>query len=609
MSLSSDLMSQFAKITKDEKKSKSETVVYGTAKKVDGTTYVQLDGADILTPASSTTSVKDGERVTVMIKNHTAVITGNISNPAARSSDIEDIAEAASKITEVEILLADKVSTDEFDAQVGRIDQLVSENTVITGRLTASESEIGEMKADYLEVDEELKAHNAAIESLETDKLDAQAASITYATIEELKTTNLNVHNLSGDYAEFESTTTERLDAIDVKIKDLNVENLDSTYANIDFSNITEAAIEKIFADSGIINDLVVENGKITGKLVGVTINGDLIEGNTVKADKLVVLGSDGLYYKLNVDALGETTASSDEKYQNGLDGSVIIAKSITADRVDVSDLVAFDATIGGFKITENSIHSGVKDSIDNTTSGLYLDDEGQMNLGDASNFLKYYVEDGEYKLEISASNIKIGTTDVETKMSLTSDDAEKAIETADTNSARLQSLESTVSVLSSIISALVTGPNGETLMSQTDSGWVFNFASEVNSSIDSINNNIVDLEESTGLTQEQINLLQKADIDLAAYQEYIRFGTNDDGEPYILLGETDSLYKVKITNKSIDFIDGSEILAATIVSDDADASCMKIDRVKVGNELQQGDFVWQTHNDGKNYGLRWKGV
>lgn len=609
MSLSSDLMSQFAKITKDEEKTKSETTVYGTAKIVNGTTYVQLDGAEVYTPVSSTTSVKDGERVTVMIKNHSAVITGNISAPAASSQDIKDVAEAAKKITEVEILLADKVSTDAFDAQVGRIDQLVSENTVITGRLTASESEIGEMKADYVEIDRQLTASKADIETLKTTKLDADTATLTYAKITDLNATNANFNNLSSVYAEFNVATTNRLNAIDTKIENLEVENFDGVYANIDFSNITEAAIQKIFADSGIINDLVVENGKITGKLVGVTINGDLIEGNTVKADKLVVLGSDGLYYKLNVNALGETTASSDEKYQNGLDGSVIIANSITADRIDVSDLVAFGATIGGFKITENSIYSGVKNSVDNTTSGLYLDADGQMNLGDTNNFLKYYEEDGEHKLEVSASNIKIGTTDVGEKMSLTSGDAEKAIETGDANTARLNTLESTVSVLSSIISALVTGPNGETLMSQTDSGWVFNFASEVNSSIDSINNNIVDLEESTGLTQEQINLLQKADIDLAAYQEYIRFGTNEDSEPYILLGETDSLYKVKVTNKSIDFIDGSEALAASIVSDDDEASCMKIDRVKIENELQQGNFIWHEHNDGKNYGLRWKGV
>lgn len=601
MGLSSDLMSQFAKITKDEDNKKTETVVYGTAKQVNGSTYVQIDGADILTPASSTTSVKDGERVTIMIKNHTAVITGNISNPAASSGSIEDILEAASKITEVEILLAEKVSTDDFDAQVGRIDTLVSENVTITERLTASESEIGKIKVDYIEVDEKLDANEAEINTLKTTKLDTHTASMTYATIENLNSTNANVHNLQSTYATFENATTSRLEAIDASL-----ENADIKYANVDFTNISKAAMEYLYSTSGLIEDVVIGDGTITGKLVGVTIIGDLIEGNTIKADKLVIKGEDGLYYKLNTNGI---TTSSEQTDYNSLNGSVIRANSVTAEKIAVDDLVAFDATIGGFKMTENSIYSGVKESVDNTTNGLYLDSSGQMNLGDANNFLKYHEEDGEYKLEVSASNIKIGAVDVEEKMTITSDDAEKAIETGDANAARLNDLESTVAVLSSVIAALVTGPNGETLMTQTDSGWIFNFASEVNSSLDSINNNIVNLEESDGLTKEQIDLLQKADIDLAAYQEYIRFGTNENGEPYILLGETDSLYKVKITNKSIDFIDGSEALTASIVSDDDEVSCMKIDRVKIENELQQGNFIWHEHNDGKNYGLRWKGV
>ena len=66
--------------------------------------------------------------------------------------------------------------------------------------------------------------------------------------------------------------------------------------------------------------------------------------------------------------------------------------------------MVAFDATIGGFNITENSIYSGVKESIDNTTNGVYLDKDGQIYIGDSTNYLKYYMdENGNYKLEISA--------------------------------------------------------------------------------------------------------------------------------------------------------------------------------------------------------------
>lgn len=197
----------------------------------------------------------------------------------------------------------------------------------------------------------------------------------------------------------------------EIIVNELETGHLNAKYANIDFSNINYAAVKKIFSESGIIKDLVVKEGTITGELVGVTIKGDLIEGNTIKAEKLVVRGEDGLYYKLNMDSLGPSTVESDEKYQKGLDGSVIIAKSITADRVSVSDLVAFGATIGGFNIDTHSIYSGVKSSIDNTTRGIYMDDTGQINIGDSNNFLKYFLDskDNTYKLQISAGVIKMG--------------------------------------------------------------------------------------------------------------------------------------------------------------------------------------------------------
>ena len=62
-------------------------------------------------------------------------------------------------------------------------------------------------------------------------------------------------------------------------------------YASIDFSNIGIAAMEKFYSESGLIKNVVVGDQTITGELVGVTIKGDLIEGNTIKADKLVIKG------------------------------------------------------------------------------------------------------------------------------------------------------------------------------------------------------------------------------------------------------------------------------------------------------------------------------
>lgn len=79
MALSNDLISQFVKVTKDEVDTKKETTVYGTIVEKDGDKYVKLDGSELLTPITSTTDAENNERVTVMIKDHGATVTGNIS--------------------------------------------------------------------------------------------------------------------------------------------------------------------------------------------------------------------------------------------------------------------------------------------------------------------------------------------------------------------------------------------------------------------------------------------------------------------------------------------------------------------------------------------------
>ena len=382
MPLSSELVSQFAKLASNKPKEEKESTVYGTTAIQNGNKYVKLDGSELLTPASFTTNIADGERVTVLIKNHMAVVTGNITSPAARTSEVEEVgdkidaAEAA-----VKDLTADNLKVNQkLEAQEGSIKNLTSDNVTIKNKLNAQEASIGNLEAENVTITGKLEAAEGNISNLQAD--------------------NVTIN---------ESLTAAKASIKDLDTKKLSADQADIKYANIDFTNIGKAAIENFYATSGIIKDLVIGDTSVTGKLVGVTITGDLIEGGTVKADKLVILGEDGLYYKLNVNALGETTAASDPKYQNGLDGSVIVAKSITAEKVNVHDLVAFDATIGGFNISDSSIYSGAKESVTNGTRGIYLDKNGQISFGDADNFIRYYKDaDGTYKLEISAANISI---------------------------------------------------------------------------------------------------------------------------------------------------------------------------------------------------------
>ena len=436
MSLSKNLINQFVKVVNYEKKESKESTVNGTYKLIDGVKYVQIDGSDIWTPVNSMVQADDGDRVKVSIKDHNATITGNITNPSAGSSSVQDL-----KDTVDEHGNTIKQINNSIEQQGNSIIQINNSIKQVENTILQYDNTIHQQNNKIQQFENTIHQQNNTIEQIGNNitQMGDDIESINNTVIAQGNTItqhgNLieqqgNIISQQGNIIKQQGTTLETFNSqiqiinsgfkiedgvltglSDIIVEKLKTDSLDATYANIDFTNINYAAVKKIFTESGIIKDLVVEEGNITGELVGVTIKGDLIEANTLRADALVVKGENGLYYKLNVDALGETTASSDEKYQNGLDGSVIVANSITAEKISVSDLVAFDATIGGFNITENSIYSGVKDSVNNTTRGIYFNNNGEFAVGDARNFMKYFYDgtDRVYKLQISAGSIIMG--------------------------------------------------------------------------------------------------------------------------------------------------------------------------------------------------------
>lgn len=506
MALSEDLISQFTKIISTESKPKTDNTAYGTIVSSNDIKYVQLDGSEIYTPITTTTNFKVGERVMVMIKNHTATVIGNVSSPSVTDTEIKEtfgheitdkekeeisallnsISAKIGKFENVTAILAkvetlqakyadfkyvtatditsvnatiknlkadianiETITTEELNAVNADIDNLTAHNANFTyvsaDRLNALKGEIKNLRVEYIEGDEgifkELEAEKGRIDHLEADVADIELLKASKAEVEELvadyatielldaekaRITNLEAIKISAvelDAAKAEIThliadeiLADRAEVDQLLATKADIESLDVMYANIDFANIGKAAIETLFSKSGMIEGLVVGDQTITGKLVGVTIDGDSINANTIKADKLVVKGEDGIYYKLNVNALGqagvdELTNEEQEALQNGLHGSNIIAKSITADKLKVTDLVAFGATIGGFKISDNAIHSVVKETVDNTTLGLYMDNDGQFAIGDKDNFIKLYKDENDnVRLVIMASSIILGS-------------------------------------------------------------------------------------------------------------------------------------------------------------------------------------------------------
>lgn len=461
MALSQDLINQFVKLTDIEEKPK-EVTVNGTYKTINGEEYVQIDGSEIWTPVTSTVEAETGERVKVMIKNHTATVTGNISSPSARSKSVQDLKdevdEQGNTIKQLDntieqqnnsIIQIDnnikQVNNDILQAnnainQQGNIikqlgNEINQQGDVINSMnndITANSNEITAINNTIIQQNNTIIQHGNTIEQQGNiikqqgneinqhgnkieqfnNEIEQQGNTITQLNNKIFQQDNVitehgnNITILNSGFSIIDGVLVGLSQAI---IDELKTKHLDTEYATIDFSNIGIAAIEKLFTDSGIIKDLIVNEGYITGELVGVTIKGDLIEAGTVVADKLVVKGSDGLYYKLNTN--GETI-ESEQTTENSLNGSIITAKSITASKIQVTDLVAFGATIGGFDISDNSIHSHLKNGVDSPDDGLFLGADGQLALGNDRNHIKYYKDENDkYILDVRLDKLYLGAS------------------------------------------------------------------------------------------------------------------------------------------------------------------------------------------------------
>lgn len=444
MALSADLLSQFARVTNDKPEPKKETTAYGTAVIRDGKTYVKFDGSDLLTPVSTTTAVEENERVAVQIKNHTATITGNLSSPAARNSSVEDLSD---QISEFEIVIADKISTDELDVQIARIDQLTTDNVTVKEKLTAAEAEIEELTADVADIDT-LYAKKAEIDEIVSTSVKAEIADFGFVSSEDLEATNADINNLEATYAAFEVATADRFTAIDADIDDLTANKLDANTANITYAKIADldaaiADIDILDADVADINTLIF--GSATGDVIQTSfanaviaqlgnaqikaaqiesVSASQITAGDIITNNVKVMSEDG---KLLIS--NETIQISDDtrvRVQIGKDasndysiniwdaeGNLMFSKggitdSAIKNAIIRNDMVSENANISASKLNISSLFTEINNSSETIKSTqIYLDDQKQT-LDVAFTDMITAVEDNEALVSSQGTAISV---------------------------------------------------------------------------------------------------------------------------------------------------------------------------------------------------------
>ena len=399
MDLSNDIVSQFAKITTRDKDKNNETTVYGTVKMYDGTTCVKIDGSDLLTPVDTTTEVKDGERVTVLVKNHSAVIIGNTSDPSAGISTTDGISKNVSivaadigefrklttenfkatnaeilnltaKDAQIENLVATKASIEELDAAVANIDQL-----------EATKADIAHLDAINAEIDN-LQATKANITHLEAINADINNLQVNKANITDLNAANANIGILDAELADIQTLVNGNLTSDN--ISSLNLTSANTTVAN---AFIKDAMIDSVTASkltAGIIDTNAISIKSTDGSML---ITGSVQQFKDDNGKVRIQIGKDGggKFTFILYDESG-TGVLIDER---GIKSSKAIA-----DGLIVNSKVADNANISGDKLDIASVITEVNKDTSTTikSNKIYLDEQGQ-SLGVAFNSLKTQVE------------------------------------------------------------------------------------------------------------------------------------------------------------------------------------------------------------------------
>lgn len=361
MSLSKDLVAKFVKVTNDRTKPKTETTLYGAITEYAGEKYVKLDGSDTLTPVSSMdstvglTGIKEGDRVMVMIKNHTAVITGNTSSPSVNNNDLNNVTGGVpEEITRLEKLVADKATIGELHAVAGRVNTLESDFLTVNGTLNAQSATINETKSAHVTISNTLTAHNALINDLTTNMVTTDFIKANYASIEKLESLSGKFHNLI-----FGSATGTTIQT--------NFSN--SVIAQLGDAQIKSAMIDSISASKIMAGDIITNNVRVKssdGRLVISDETMQISDANRVR----VQIGKDASNdYSINIwDASGNLMFS-----KGGITDSAIKSAIIR------NDMVSETANISASKLDIDSLFEEINDSTNTIKSTrVYLDENKQ---------------------------------------------------------------------------------------------------------------------------------------------------------------------------------------------------------------------------------------
>ena len=253
----------------------------------------------------------------------------------------------------------------------------LSSNSVGTANLKAASVTSRKIEAEAITTEllaaETVTADKLAASSVTTSKIDAGAV-----TAEQIATGTITAKQIEAGTITGNEIASQTITAVNIAGKTITADQLMAELITADCGLIATGAIQTAQIADGSITDAKI-----------VSLNADVITSGTIKAERLLLTGTDGLIYEINATSSGlSKTELAKEDYQKYLNGTVIVAKSLTAAQIAA-------ATITGNEIAANTIKAA---NID--VSSLFANEEFVNSL---------YVSNiyGGQSIKIMAGNIE----------------------------------------------------------------------------------------------------------------------------------------------------------------------------------------------------------
>ena len=355
MGLSYDLISEFVKITNDKQEKPKEGTVYATIVGSGNEKYVKIDGSNLLTPMDTTTDIEDGERVTVMIKDHKATVTGNITSPSVSSGTVNTVVGNA--------------IGENFSVINSQIENLVAKDSYLENAYIENSTMVNS-KIENLEATDS-RIENSVVENF----------NVVNGVVQDLKATNADIEILNADFAEIKTLVNGNLTSDNILAFKITADKVTMEDAFIKDAMIDSVSAAKI--NAGQINTNEVTIGSEDG--------GMLITGSTQQfTDK-----NGNVRIQIGKDATGDFTFIL---YGEDGQGQIINQNGITAtaigDGLIVNNMINDNAAISGSKLDISSVITQINNDSSTTiqSSKIYLDGQSQ-SLEVAFNSLKTQVD------------------------------------------------------------------------------------------------------------------------------------------------------------------------------------------------------------------------